>query len=122
MLLLTYNATEKITLDNTIYTYEKRWLSNGQYEYNTLRKRRAEIAIIVNYADKTITVNGRTFATRINYKFTYRKTKGNCIEVNCFDRFVDHLKKSATHKNVFHSMMVGFLLNLTKGEYSVIYP
>lgn len=121
MLLLNYSNTETFLFTDNLYTYEKRITRFPCYELITLRKRKAEILISVDYNNKTVSINGKEFTTSLNSEFTYKKSKGNHIEVSNFNRFVEHLKESSHYKNVFHSTTGGFLLKLTKGKYTKVY-
>jgi len=113
MNLLTYSNTEVIIFPRTIYTYEKRITKAPCYEMQILRKTKDKIQIEVNYQDKTIKVNGRKFTTSINREFTYKKIRGNNIEVSGFESFISYLKESAIPDNVFYYRTEALLLNLT---------
>ena len=121
MLLLPYRSTETLIFNSNIYTYEKIMTHGGCFKMNTLRKRKAEISIHVNYKEKTITINKRKFTTSINYTYTYRKARGNHNEVSDFNTFIEHLKESSDNRDVFYHRTEAFLLSLTKGNYSKIY-
>lgn len=118
--LLTYSPTEKIDFIFIKYTFEKEITNSPCYKMNVLRKAPAKIEVLVNYEQKTISVQGKEFKTEINREYTYKKTRGNVIQVSDFKGFVDFLKESNSVKNVFHNRTEALLLSLCKNNFTYL--
>tara|TARA_R110000868_G_scaffold400868_1_gene675593 strand:+ start:3925 stop:4293 length:369 start_codon:yes stop_codon:yes gene_type:complete len=121
MLLLNYTNKESFKYKKDLYTYEKIFNDSGKYNLIPIRKRKAEILILADYHNKTVSINGKEFTTTLNSEFTYKKGKGNNIEVSDFNIFIKHLKESSNRENVFYYATQRFILKLTKGQYTKIY-
>jgi hypothetical protein len=96
------------------------WTSKETYRMQHLRKRKAEIHILANHINKTISVNGKVYQFRTNYGYVYKKAQGNVIEGSDFIRLLTHIKESSDTNSAFHIVTAGFLTKLSKNTYTTI--
>lgn len=114
------SKVEVFNIISNIYTYEKVITNYPCYRMQILRKRIGQIKVEADHVEKTITINNKLFRTEYLHGYTYKKLKGNMIGVSSFSDFIKFLKEGQMPKELWNSRIQGFLLKLTKNQFTTI--
>lgn len=108
--------TDKVTRFNFVFVkhiFEKVYTEKPRYRIDTVNLQKRVYAIEFNETKGTFSINGKVFNLLPNcYEYTYRKTRGNNIQVASVSGFLRHIKDAANRDNVFHHLTEGFLRRL----------
>lgn len=108
--------TDKVTRFNFVFVkhiFEKVYTDKPFYRIETVNLQKRVYAIEFNETERTFSINGKVFNLLPNcYGYTYRKTRGNNIQVSSVGGFLRHIKDAANSDNVFHHLTEGFLRKL----------
>lgn len=108
--------TDKVTRFNFVFVkhiFEKVYTDKPRYRIDTVNLQKRVYALEFNETKNTFSINGKVFNLLPNcYRYIYRKTRGNNIQVSSVGGFLRHIKDAANSDNVFHHLTEGFLRKL----------